>query len=132
MEEKRCARFLLLAAFGQGFYYVLSGLWSLVSIATFQVVTGPKTDIWLVKTVGSLLVCSGGVMLYSAFRRHVPMETILLALGNAAALIIIEIVYTSTGRISKVYLLDTGVEVVFIVLWLLGLSCLLDGDRARS
>jgi len=28
----------------QGVYYLLTGLWPLVSIETFQMVTGPKTD----------------------------------------------------------------------------------------
>ena len=38
----------------QGLFYFLTGVWALVSIDTFQKVTGPKTDLWLVKTVGVL------------------------------------------------------------------------------
>jgi hypothetical protein len=34
----------------QGIYYLLTGLWPLVSIGTFQMVTGEKTDVWLVHT----------------------------------------------------------------------------------
>jgi hypothetical protein len=33
----------------QGLYYTISGMWAQVSIDTFMMVTGPKTDIWLVK-----------------------------------------------------------------------------------
>jgi hypothetical protein len=36
----------------------MTGLWPLVSIGTFQQVTGPKTDLWLVKTVGVLIAVS--------------------------------------------------------------------------
>ncbi len=37
---------------GQGLYYTVSGLWPLISLRTFTLVTGPKVDLWLVKTVG--------------------------------------------------------------------------------
>src|SRR5438270_11614006 len=40
----------------QGVYYLLTGVWPLVSIDTFQMVTGPKTDLWLVQTVGALII----------------------------------------------------------------------------
>ena len=36
----------------QGVYYVVSGAWPLVHIDSFQKVTGRKTDLWLVHTVG--------------------------------------------------------------------------------
>ena len=36
----------------QGLFYVVTGLWPLVSLSTFEFVTGPKTDDWLVHMVG--------------------------------------------------------------------------------
>jgi hypothetical protein len=39
----------------QGLYFLMTGLWPLVSIGTFQHVTGPKIDLWLVNTVGVLV-----------------------------------------------------------------------------
>lgn len=41
-------------ALGQGPYYFATGVWPLVSMRTFEAVPGPKTDRWLVKTVGVL------------------------------------------------------------------------------
>jgi len=38
------------------------GIWSLVSIGSFQKVTGPKTDVWLVKTVGVLVIGVGAAL----------------------------------------------------------------------
>src|SRR5437879_6174180 len=32
----------------QGLYFLLTGLWQLLSISSFQAVTGPKHDLWLV------------------------------------------------------------------------------------
>lgn len=109
---------LRLTALVQGGYYILSGLWSLVSITTFQMVTGPKTDLWLVKTVGLLVLVSGLVFIYSASRRFFPFETVLLAIGNALALAVIELIYVSAGRIAPIYLADAAVELVLVVIWL--------------
>ncbi|MCL7488534.1 MAG: hypothetical protein M8357_10225 [Desulfobulbaceae bacterium] len=106
--------------FFQGGYYALTGLWALVHISSFQAVTGPKTDIWLVKTVGLLLTVSGLVFLYSAARRSFPMETVILGIGTALALALIEIIYGSLGHISPVYLLDAVLEVSVAGIWITG------------
>ena len=50
------SRFVALA---HACYYLITGVWPLLSIGTFEKVTGPKTDRWLVKTVG-ILVGVGG------------------------------------------------------------------------
>ena len=52
----------------QGVYYTATGLWPLISMKTFERVTGPKRDDWLVKTVG-LLITAVGVTLIHAGRR---------------------------------------------------------------
>ena len=39
----------------QGAFYAATGLWALVDLGSFMAVTGPKTDHWLVKTVGILV-----------------------------------------------------------------------------
>ena len=39
-------------ATGQGAYYVASGLWPIFHRRSFEAVTGPKKDWWLVVTVG--------------------------------------------------------------------------------
>lgn len=33
-------------------YFVLTGLWPILNIRSFLRVTGPKSDLWLVKTWG--------------------------------------------------------------------------------
>ena len=43
----------------QGGYYLIMGAWPLVSLETFEMVTGPKTDHWLVQTVGALVAFGG-------------------------------------------------------------------------
>src|SRR5687767_15668599 len=103
----------------QGFYFLLTGVWPLVSIRTFQMVTGPKTDLWLVKTVGALIAVIGGILIMAGFRGNVSPEIFLLAVASAFALTIVDINYVSKGTISRIYLVDAVAEIVLICLWLI-------------
>lgn len=105
--------------YGQGLYYLVTGIWPLLSMRTFEAVTGPKADKWLVKTVGVLVGVVGAVLMLSARRRHVAPEPALLAAGSAAGLAAIDTVYAARGRISKVYLLDAVVEIAIVAAWAL-------------
>ena len=101
----------------QGAYYVVTGLWAIVHIESFQKVTGPKTDIWLVKTVGLLLAVIGAALLLAAYRQQFDPALMLVAMGSAAALMAIELVYVAKRTISRVYLLDAVVEAGLITWW---------------
>jgi hypothetical protein len=103
---------------GQGLYFLGTGVWSLVSIETFQRVTGPKTDLWLVKTVGSIVSVIGGVLILAGIRQRITPEVTLLATGSAAALTAIDVVYVSKRRISPIYLLDAVAELLIIAAWI--------------
>jgi len=94
----------------QGVYYVLTGVWPLASMPTFEAVTGPKTDDWLVRMVGLLAAVIGGVLLLAIRAGRVTREVLLLAAGTAASFAAIDIVYASGGRISPIYLADAVVE----------------------
>jgi hypothetical protein len=103
----------------QGLYFFFTGIWPLLSIRTFQIVTGPKIDLWLVKTVGVLVIVIGSVLMAAGIREQITPETILLAVGGAASLASIDVVYVLKGRISPVYLLDALIEMIFIIGWIL-------------
>jgi hypothetical protein len=105
-------------ALTQGIYYAITGVWSLVSIRTFEAITGPKTDRWLVKTVGVLVLAIGAVLLRAGRRARPGPEIPLLAVGSAAGLAAIDVVYVAKRRISPVYLLDALAEVGLIAGWL--------------
>ncbi len=109
-----------LAAGAQGVWYVLTGLWSLVDIHSFMAVTGPKTDIWLVRTVGALVIVIGSVLGLAAIRRRIGLQEMALGVGSALALAVVEIGYAATGVISPIYLLDGVVELVLLGLWFAG------------
>jgi hypothetical protein len=39
----------------QGLYYLLSGLWPLLHLDSFIAITGPKTDLWMVYLLDTLI-----------------------------------------------------------------------------
>ena len=101
----------------QGGFYAVTGVWALVDLDSFMAVTGPKTDHWLVKTVGALVTVIGGVLLTAGWRRRVTRDVLLLGIGTAVSLATIDVVYASTGRISRIYLLDAVAEVGLAIAW---------------
>jgi hypothetical protein len=107
----------VLAAWLQGIYFLVTGLWPLLHMPSFLAVTGPKVDLWLVKTVGVLIAVVGATLLLGARRRTAGPELTLLAVGSAASLAGVDLVYALAGRIRDVYLLDAVAETGLIVLW---------------
>jgi hypothetical protein len=106
----------LLAGF-QGIYYLITGLWPVVDIDSFQAVTGDKTDLWLVKTVGLLIAVIGAAIFRARNRPALHPEILILAAGSALALGTIDVAYSLRGVISKVYLLDAPVEAALVAGW---------------
>jgi hypothetical protein len=118
------ARRLLL--FGQGVYYALTGLWPLVSIESFQRVTGPKTDHlvtgregdhWLVMTVAVLVCAVAAALLVAAWRRSTSPEAVVLAVAAAGGLSAIDVIYVIRSAIAPIYLADALLECLFLAGW---------------
>ncbi len=101
----------------QGWYFLLTGVWPIFSINTFMAVTGPKTDLWLVKTVGAVLAVIGAVLLTVGGTHEVTPAVALLAAGSAAALAAVDVLYASKRVISPIYLADAAAELALIIGW---------------
>jgi hypothetical protein len=99
----------------QGIYYTLTALWPLVHIDSFMLVTGPKYDIWLVKTVGILLLCSGISFCLAGMQERLNIPILFLALTEALGLMYVDIYYTLTDTISKIYLADALAELLIVI-----------------
>jgi hypothetical protein len=102
----------------QGFYFLVTGIWPLLHIQSFLLVTGPKTDLWLVKTVGVLVGVIGAVLLGAARSRRITREIVLLAVGSALGLAMIDLVYAR--HFSPVYLADAAAELCLVLFWAIG------------
>jgi hypothetical protein len=115
------------ALYVQALYYIVAGALPLVSLHLFQAITGPKNDLWLVRTVG-LLAFSIGVTILSALRRRrVTSEIVLLAVLSAVSFAAIDVVYVMMGRIGLIYLGDAAVEMAIVIA--IGLSYVLAHPR---
>src|SRR5687767_6835976 len=109
--------FIYCLAGAHAVYYVVTGVWPIVNLRSFMAVTGPKTDQWLVKTVGLLVTAVGVTIAAAAWRDAITLEIAILALASAASLTAIDVVYVAKGVIAKIYLLDAVPEVLLIAGW---------------
>lgn len=102
----------------QALYYVSTGIWPLVSIRSFQFFTGRKTDLWLVKAVGVLVIAIGSAIGLAGKRGRITPEITVLATGSAIGLASIDITYTLRRRISPIYLGDAAVNILLAITWM--------------
>jgi hypothetical protein len=101
----------------QGIYFLITGLWPIFHIRSFMAVTGPKTDQWLVKTVGVLISVIALVLLLSYWQNECTITVAVLAAGSSAGLTAIDLVYSLKGRISKIYLADAVIQIILLAFW---------------
>lgn len=101
----------------QGLYFIITGVWPLVHIESFLYITGYKTDIWLVKTVGLLILPYSVLCFYAVTHTKknnaIGIVSIMCCLGLAG----IDLYYYLKGTISWVYLIDLSLEIIFSVYW---------------
>ena len=106
----------------QGLYFLLTAVWPLVHISSFMYVTGPKTDIWLVKTVSVLILAISLGILRAAFRELLQPDVVLIAISSAMGLICIDVYYSLTDVIADIYLYDALAEAGLILAWVWALK----------
>lgn len=106
----------------QGVYFLVTGIWPLVSLRTFLMVTGDKTDKWLVQIVGLLITAIAVCILLAAYRQELTPAVITLAIGSAAALGAADVIFVVRRVIPKIYLADAVAEAILIVAWVVALA----------
>jgi hypothetical protein len=113
----RAMKLFKLLLLTQATYIMVTAVWPIIDIESFMFVTGPKTDVWLVKTVGALLI-PVALCMYS-YRRTKTVDTpiIILGIGIAAAFISVDVYYSTSDVISDIYLIDAALEILFLVGW---------------
>jgi hypothetical protein len=80
---------------------------------SFEAVTGPKTDDWLVHTVGLLTIAIGVAIWPRA--RAVAASVRTLAVWAAASYLVIDLAYAGLGVISAIYLADAAAQLGLIL-----------------
>ena len=100
-------------------YYIATGIWPIIDIKSFMAVTGPKTDIWLVKMVG-LLTISISIQIFAELKNR--SSSLRLPITAALSYLIIDSYYSLNGTISKVYLADGLLQAAFLIALIIGLG----------
>src|SRR4051812_37393809 len=89
-HDARMSRLPFWLSAAQAVYFSVTGVWPIVHIHSFMAVTGPKRDLWLVRTVGALITAVAVPIGLAAWRVRgggaVPPEVVVLAAGSAAVL----------------------------------------------
>lgn len=98
----------------QAAYYILTGVWPVVSMATFERVTGPKVDDWLVHMVGLLVVTIGVTLWAGARAAPISGVVVILAVLSTLSFTAIDLTYALSGRISMIYLADAAAELLLL------------------
>lgn len=97
-------------------YLVATGFWSLVHRRSFERVTGPKEDYWLVQTVGALAIAIGASLGTAVRRQAQEPETIVLGAASCVAFGLASVRASQTE--SRLYLGDALLEIAFLAAWL--------------
>ncbi|WP_347056889.1 hypothetical protein ABC795_09250 [Blastococcus sp. HT6-30] len=100
-----------------GLFNVVGGSWPLVHMASFEAVTGPKVDRWLVRTVSGLMVVNGVAQLRAEPSPDGIAAARRIGMGTALVLAAVDIYYGSRHRISRMYLLDAVLEAAWLMAW---------------
>ena len=106
----------------QGFYYVAASLWAIFDMRGYAWVTGPKTDVWLVRAMALVLLANGVSLIIAAVgrgRRAVSASSQFLGMATAAGLFGIDCYYVLADVISPIYLFDAALEAAFLIAWLI-------------
>jgi len=101
----------------QGSYTLLTAFWALVDIQSFMGVTGPKTDVWLVKTVAVLLLPIGFCFLWGLYFNTDRLLVTFIGIMSSAGLAFIDFHYTINGTIKWIYQADGFLQIFFLLVW---------------
>ena len=94
----------------QGAYYLATGTWAVVPRRSFEAVTGPKTDYWLVRTVGLLAAAIGGSLLVATREERPSREAVLLAAAAGTAFSTVDVVGVASHVLRPLYLGDAALH----------------------
>lgn len=109
-------------------YYFITGIWPLADMHTFETVTGPKTDDWIVKAFGAQILAVSIFLILAIYRNRLRTAGIIGIL-TASAIGIIETVFALKGSIHSVYLVDALIELMFISGTLSGIAIFHNSPR---
>lgn len=112
------SRFFRIILWVQSLYYFVTGSWALIDVHSFMEITGPKTDIWLVKTVSVLLIAISISLFVNLFIKTNRWPVILLAGSCSIFLAGIDFYYSTKHVISGIYSADGIIQNLLFLSWI--------------
>lgn len=97
-------------------YLVGTGVWPLLHRRSFEAVTGPKEEFWLVRTVGGLAAATGASLGVAVARGRRRPETVALALASGLVFGLADLRAARTE--SRIYFGDVVAQLAFAPAWL--------------
>lgn len=108
----------LYVPFIQGIYFLATLVWPVIDMESFMAVTGPKVDIWLVKTVSALLLPYTLICFWTAFGGKINFIVILTMVLVCWGLAFVELYYYFNKVIRWVYGADALLQILFSYWWI--------------
>ncbi|MGM0931348.1 MAG: hypothetical protein ACQEXN_16795 [Actinomycetota bacterium] len=119
-------------AAAHGVFNLVFGAWPLLHYRSFEAVTGPKAEPWLVKAVGGLMITAGYAQIRGAKTDDGIAAARRIGMGSAASFAAVDIFTAGPGRISRIYLLDAVVELGWLAAWAASARLSRGSRRRRS
>ena len=107
------------APFTQGVFYVISGLWPIVHLKSFEKVTGRKREGWLAQSMGGLIAAVGVALIVGSLEQRPSRTLQVLGMGSALALGAADLIFAKRGTVSKIYFADAAAEGAALATWII-------------
>ncbi|MGI5267720.1 hypothetical protein ACQEUU_01060 [Nonomuraea sp. CA-218870] len=101
----------------QGVFTVATGLWPSLSMSSYEKVYGTKTDRFLVRAIGSLLVGFGLNQLRAAARPEGLPYARRIGTSVALTQLRLDVVNVLAGRVPATYLVDAAAQAGWLYAW---------------
>ena len=104
----------------QGFYYILTGLWALISLESFNVIVGHvhENNAFEMHSIAAMAVVLGLYYTYSVMEKDWfknNFNIVYLVIGINLSIILVELFYFNTIK-PTLFLLDFAEEIVITIL----------------
>ena len=114
MITTRNIRWLLIA---HASYLCIGGSWPLLHLPSFEAVTGPKVDDFLVRSVAGILLWTAVVLYTQVPKPRFAPSTGSLALGLSLVLGLVAVIGAASGSSRWVYFIDGAIHLGFALAW---------------
>src|SRR5262249_50298275 len=98
----------------------IRGLWSVLGYGFHGAASGETVTAYLAHSTGLLVLIIGAALCLAAYRRQGSPEVLLIALGAAAGLTILDLLYVFNGSISVLFILDALIQASLVAAWVHG------------